>query len=202
MECSTRSLQQLIEEFQKLPGIGRKSAERLAYYVLRAPREEALGLADAIRRVKETLRNCSVCFNIAEKEVCSICDDAARDRSRICVVEQPKDISSIEESGSYRGLYHVLQGAFSPLDGVSPEDLTLGPLFRRLQDDAIEEVVLATSTDFEGEGTALYLREEIRRRFPRVRVTRIARGMPSGSHLEHVSRTIVSDAIEGRREMD
>lgn len=202
MELATESLKTLINEFQKLPGIGHKSAERLAYHVLRTPADDALKLADAIRHVKTRLRNCEVCFNIAEAALCPICDDDTRDKTRVCVVEQPKDLFAIEQSGSYRGLYHVLQGAFSPLDGVSPDDLTFKGLFERLENGSIREVILATNPNFEGEGTALFLHEQLKNAFRDVRVTRIARGMPSGSHLEHVSRTIVSDALEGRREMD
>ncbi len=200
--ATTKLLQNLVAEFQGLPGIGRKTAERLAYYILGTPADKALKLADAIRQVKESLGNCRVCFNIAEKDLCPICDDPDRDRTVLCVVEQFKDLFAIEQSGSYRGLYHVLQGAFAPLEGVSLEDLTLKALFKRVKEEGVKEVVLATNPDFEGEGTALYLREQLKSISRDIHVTRIAKGMPSGSHLEHVSRTIVSDALEGRREMD
>ncbi|HVR73624.1 MAG TPA: recombination mediator RecR [Planctomycetota bacterium] len=195
-----RVLKCLVEELEKLPGIGRRTAERLAYHVLRVPVEEAMRLAYAIRDVKKTLRHCRTCFHITEREECSICEDAGRDSSLICVVEEPKDVLAIEASGSYRGRYHVLLGAFAPLDGVVPSDLTIDPLLDRIRAGGVEEVIIATNPNFEGDGTALLLREKLRS-FDSLRVTRIARGIPSGSHLEHVSRTIVSDAVEGRREM-
>lgn len=193
-------LHTLIREFECLPGIGRKTAERLAYYVLRVPVDEAMKLAYAIRDVKKTLRNCKTCFHITETQECTICSDLERDSSTICVVEQSKDVYAIEASGSYRGKYHVLLGAFAPLDGVVPGDLTIEPLLGRVRQGGVEEVILATNANFEGDGTALLVSEKLKA-IPEVRVTRLARGMPSGSHLEHVSRTIVSDALEGRREM-
>lgn len=202
MDFPSRALQKLIAEFERLPGIGHKTAERLAYYVFRTPTEEALPLADAIRDVKENICHCKRCFSIAEDDLCSICEDESRDAGILCVVEQPKDVYAIEQSGSYRGRYHVLQGTFAPLEGVSPEDLTLEALLARFESEGIEEVIIATNPNFEGEGTALYLREKLKGLPRRVKITRLARGMPSGSNLEHVSRTIVSDAIEGRREME
>jgi recombination protein RecR len=189
-----------MQAFEDLPGIGRRTAERLAYHVLRTPPEEAMKLADAIREVKETLRHCRTCYNITEREECAVCEDETRDRTTICVVEQPKDLYAIEASLSYRGLYHVLLGTVAPLEGVSPAELTIGALLARLKGGAVKEVILATNPNFEGDGTALLLRERLRS-FPEVRVTRIARGMPSGSQLEHVAKTIVSDALEGRLEM-
>lgn len=201
MEFYTQALQSLIAEFERLPGIGRKTAERLAYHVLRSPAEEVLKLAEAIQSVKRTVRSCRVCFNIAEEELCPICADPGRDRFTICAVEQPKDLFAIEKTGAYRGRYHVLLGAFAPLEGVSPEDLTVGPLIARVAEEGIREVILATNPNFEGDGTALYLAERLKA-FPGVKVTRLARGMPSGSLLEHVSKTIVSDALEGRRSVE
>ncbi len=201
MDFYTQALQSLIAEFERLPGIGRKTAERLAYHVLRSPAEEVLKLAEAIRAVKETVRNCRICFNIAEKDLCPICEDPARDAATICVVEQPKDLYAIEKTGAYRGRYHVLMGAFAPLEGVNPEDLTIEPLFRRIEAGGVNEVILATNPNFEGDGTALYIAERLKG-FPGVRVTRLARGMPSGSLLEHASKTIVSDALEGRRALE
>jgi recombination protein RecR len=200
MEFYTKAVQGLIAEFERLPGVGRKTAERLAYYVLRAPADEALRLADAIRAVKTRVRHCRICYSLAEGDVCSVCDDAARDAATICVVEQPKDLHAIEASGSYHGRYHVLLGAFAPLDGVVPGDLTIEALLRRVRDEGVREVILATNPNFEGEGTALLLSEKLKA-FPGVRVTRIARGVPSGSQLEHASRTVVADALEGRRDM-
>jgi recombination protein RecR len=190
-----------VAEFEKLPGIGRKTAERLAYHVLLAPPAEALLLADAIREVKASVHHCKVCYNLTEGDLCTVCDDAGRDAGVICVVEQPRDLHAIEGTGSYGGLYHVLLGAFAPLDGVSPSDLTVEALLQRAAAPGVREVILATNPNFEGEGTALYLRERLKS-LPGVRVTRIARGIPSGSQIEHASRSIVADAIEGRREME
>lgn len=201
MEFYTEALKELIAHFEALPGIGRKTAERLAYHVLRAPSEEMLALSDSVRKVKETVRQCRVCFNISEGDLCPICADASRDATTVCVVEEPKDLYAIERTGSYRGRYHVLLGAFSPLDGVSPEDLTIDALLDRVAPEGIREVILATNPNFEGDGTALFIRERLKEH-PQVRVSRLARGMPAGSLLEHASRTIVSDAIDGRRAME
>ncbi len=205
METHTEALQKLVEEFKKLPGIGNKTAERLAYYVLRTSEDEAMQLAHAIRDVKKKLKNCRVCFNITERDVCPICVDERRDDSMICVVEQPKDVYAIERAGNYNGKYHVLMGAFAPLDGITPEDLTVRSLLDRIRERAgtespVREVILATNPNFEGDGTALYLAGQLRG-IPGVTVSRIARGIPSGSNIEHVSSTIVADAIEGRRGM-
>jgi recombination protein RecR len=202
MDFTTGAMKGLIEEFARLPGIGHKTAERLAYHVLRTPVEEASKLADAIRHVKETIRQCRRCFNFCEEEICPICADETREAGQLCIVEHAKDLHAIERSGSYRGRYHVLLGAFSPLDGTAPEDLTLSTLFKRLRNEEIVEVILATNPSFEGEGTALYIREKLKSVPRDIRITRIARGMPSGSHLEHVGRNIVADALEGRREME
>jgi recombination protein RecR len=200
MEFYSKTLQRLITEFERLPGIGRKTAERLAYHVLRQPSEEALELARAIHEVKTRVRHCERCYHLTETELCEICADPARDATTLCVVEQPKDLHTIEASGSYQGVYHVLLGSVAPLDGVTPEDLTVEALLARLKRDPFEEVILATNPNFEGEGTALFLGEKLRG-FPGLKVTRIARGIPSGSQLEHASRTVVSDALEGRREV-
>jgi recombination protein RecR len=194
------ALRALVAELENLPGIGRRTAERLAYHILRAPRDEALRLADAIREVKISIRHCRTCYHITEREECAICEDATRDPGIICVVEDPKDLLAIEASGSYRGRYHVLHGAFAPLDGVAPADLTIEPLLERLKDGSVREVIIATNPNFEGDGTALLLHERLKPH-PGIRVTRIARGVPSGSSLEHVARNIVSDALEGRRDM-
>lgn len=194
------ALRALVTELENLPGIGRRTAERLAYHILRAPRDEALRLASAIEEVKASVRHCRTCYHITEREECAICEDASRDPGTICVVEDPKDLLAIEASGSYRGLYHVLLGSFAPLDGVGPSDLTIEPLLRRLAGGTVREVIIATNPDFEGDGTALLLRERLQK-ITGIRITRIARGVPSGSHLEHASRNIVSDALEGRRDM-
>jgi recombination protein RecR len=201
MDAGSKTLSRLVDELEKLPGIGRKSAERLAYHVLNAPADQALALADAIRDVKSRLRPCARCFHLAEGQFCTICEDESRDPSLLCVVEESKDLLAIEASGSYRGVYHVLQGAFAPLDGVRPKDLTIESLLARIRSGSVLELILATNPDFEGEGTALYLIERVKSLGVPLRITRLARGLPSGSHLEHVSRNIVADAIEGRRDV-
>ena len=201
MDFKSPALDKLVKELQRLPGIGSKTAERLAHHILRLPRDDALEMADAIRDVKETVTYCRSCFNFAEGELCSICSDTARDASKICIVEQARDLYAIEKSGSYDGIYHVLLGALAPLDGIEPEDLTVEGLLERVRGGGVSEVIIATNPSFEGEGTALYLRESFSE-FKDLRVTRIARGMPSGSHFEHVGKNIVSDAFEGRREMN
>jgi recombination protein RecR len=197
---AARPLQDLVSAFEELPGIGRRTAERLAYHVLKAPASEALRLAGAIHDVKEKLRHCKTCFHVTDREECVLCEDATRDRSVLCVVEQPKDLISIESTGTYRGLYHVLLGAFSPLEGGKASDLTTHALVARVQAGGIREIILATNPNFEGDGTALLVREKLKG-IPGLRITRIARGMPSGGQIEHASRTIVSEAMDARREM-
>jgi len=182
-----------------MPGVGEKTAERLAYHILRLSRDEALALADAIREVKEKVQQCSSCFQFAESDPCPICADPSRDTSTICVVEQARDVVTIEQSGGYRGLYHVLGGRVAPLDGVEPEDLTVDKLVEKVAKGTVKEVILATNPDMEGEATAIYVRQALEG-LP-VRVTRLARGIPSGSHLEYASASIVADALEGRRDM-
>ena len=200
MEFKSPALDKLVEELQKLPGIGSKTAERLAHHILRLSREDALQMAEAIEAVKETVTYCKRCYNFAEGELCSICDDSGRDTGKICVVEQARDLAAIEKSGSYEGTYHVLLGALAPLDGIEPENLTFDSLLKRVKAEDVAEVIVATNPSFEGEGTALYLHEMLSG-LEGLRLTRIARGMPSGSQFEHVGRNIVSDAFEGRREM-
>ncbi|MHC4481785.1 MAG: recombination mediator RecR [Planctomycetota bacterium] len=179
--------------------LGEKTAERLAYHILRLSDEEALALADGIREVKHKVKQCSACYQFAETDPCGICTDARRDRSTICVVEEARDAVAIEASGGYRGLYHVLCGRLAPLDGVEPEDLTLEALIRRVRSDEVEEVILATNPDMEGEATALYVREALEG-VP-VRLTRLARGIPSGSQLDYANAAVLADALNGRREM-
>ena len=193
----TQSVSELIDEFAKMPGIGKKTAERLSYYVLRLGRTEALALADAIRRVKENVRYCKNCYNLAEQEECDICRDARRDRETLCIVEQPRDLMALEQSGGYRGLYHVLLGRIAPLDGIGPEQLTLEALVRRVREGSLREVVMATNPTVEGDGTALYV-SNLLSEFP-VRVTRLARGITTGSMLEFASKEILSDALAGRQ---
>jgi len=199
MEGISEVFARLVEELRKLPGIGTRSAERMAYAILRAAPEEALKLATAIRDVKQHLRYCRLCFHLTDAETCEICRDERRDRTVICVVEQPKDVIAIERAGAYRGLYHVLLGAFAPLEGIAPDDLTIGALLDRIRKGGIREVIIATNPNYEGDGTAAYLARELRGKV--ARVTRIARGVPTGGTLEHANKAIVSDAIEGRKEI-
>ncbi len=193
-------LERLIEQLRKFPGIGAKSAQRLAFYVLRISRAEADALAKAIVEVKETIRLCSVCFNITDTDPCSMCSDAGRDATTICVIEEPNNVVAVEKSGRFRGQYHVLHGALSPLRGIGPQDLKIGPLLERLRDGKVTEVILATNPNVEGEATAVYLSRLIRPLG--VRVTRIGIGLPAGSELEYADEVTVSKALEGRREIE
>jgi recombination protein RecR len=193
----SESLTKLVEEFAKLPGIGRKSAERLAYHVLRIHSSEALALADAIRNVKQNVHYCKVCFNLAEAEECTICTDARRDQTQLCVVEQPRDLIALEQAGSYRGLYHVLLGRLAPLEGVGPEQLTLDRLVDRVRTGQFREVIMGTNPTLEGDGTALYI-SNLLGDFP-VEITRLARGITSGSVLEFANKEILADALAGRQ---
>ncbi len=200
MESFAESLECLKEEFAKLPGIGRKSAERLAFHILMATPEKAMGLAFAIRDVKTKIRHCSTCFNLTEQDPCRICTDPARETDRICVVEQPRDLIALERAGGYRGLYHVLGGRIAPLSGIGPENLTLDQLTERVSTQGIREVILATNPDVEGDATALQVSERLAG-LP-VKMTRIARGIPTGASIEYVSDSILRDALAGRRGMD
>ena len=191
------AMTRLIDEFEMLPGIGRKSAERLAHFILMCPPEKALGLADAIRIVKTTVRPCSICYNLTEGEVCHICADARRDPHVVCVVEQPRDLISLESSGAFQGVYHVLQGRISPLEGIGPEQLTIDPLMRRIRQNGIREVVMATNPTLEGDGTALFISNLLADE--PVKITRLARGIPSGSVLEFANREMLADALRGRQ---
>jgi len=189
----------LIDCFAELPGIGRKSAERLAYHVLRMPREEALAFSDALRAVKENLRPCRICFNLAEGDECGICRDARRDRSTLCVVEQVRDLLALEQTGSYRGLYHVLQGRVAPLEGSGPEVLTIDPLVARIRQGGVREVIMATTPNVEGDATALFVVQRLDG-LP-VEITRLARGLTVGAALEQANREMLTDALAGRRKM-
>ncbi len=192
---TSESLEKLIGEFSKLPGIGRKTAQRLAFYLLKQPDEEVKALAQALIDVKEKTKLCSVCFNITETDPCPICSSASRDHSTICVVEEPNDVLAIEKTGMYHGVYHVLGGALSPLDGVGPENLKIKELVARMTDE-VQEVILATNPNVEGEATALYIQKLLKPL--RKRVTRLARGIPTGSDLEFVDELTLSRALEGR----
>ncbi len=197
---SSKYLEQLIEELSKLPSVGQKSAQRLALYLLRVSREEALRLADAIRAVKEHVGFCSVCGNFSEEDPCLICRDTQRDASLVCVVEQPVDVLAFERTGQFRGRYHVLGGALSPLDGTHPEDLRIRQLLERLRTEPVKEIILATNPNVAGEATALYLSRLLTPLG--IKVTRIARGVPMGSDLEYSDLVTLARALEGRREVD
>jgi len=193
----SESVSRVIDEFARLPGIGRKSAERLAYHILRVPDREAFALADAIRAVKENVRHCEACFNLAEGPLCHICQDPARDRAILCVVEQPRDLIALEQSGTYRGLYHVLLGHIAPLEGVGPENLTIEALVRRVRDGSIREVIMATNPTLEGDGTSIFIANRLAD--TPVEITRLARGITSGSVLEFANKEVLADAITGRQ---
>jgi len=198
-EVSGKTLGRMVEAFMKLPGIGRKSAERLAFAVLGMQREEAAGIAQAILDLKNNTRYCTLCNNITEEEVCVICRDEKRDRSRICVVEEPSNILILEKTGSFRGCYHALMGAISPLDGIGPDDLRIDGLMERLKPGGIKEVIIATNPTVKGETTALYLSQLIKPLG--IAVSRIAYGLPVGGDIEYADESTVQRALEGRREM-
>jgi recombination protein RecR len=192
------SVQNLVAQLTRLPGVGQRTAQRLAFHLLRAPKEEALALAAAITDVKERVRFCRECGNLTEEEVCAICLDTRRDHSLICVVEQPVDLISVERTAEFRGLYHVLGGALSPIDGVEPSDLRIDELIQRVERNGVEEVVVATNPNMTGEATAAYLADRLR---GRVRVTRLASGLPVGGDLEYADEVTLGRALAGRREM-
>jgi recombination protein RecR len=194
----TDSVSNLISQLAKLPGIGKKSAERLTYHLLRTPAAEALGLADAIRRVKENVRYCRTCYNLAEGEQCAICRDPRRDQQLLCVVEQPRDLMALEETGAYRGLYHVLLGRIAPLEGVGADQLTIDALARRVREGQFGELIMATNPTVEGDGTALYITNLLAD--APVRITRLARGITTGSVLEFANKEMLSDALSGRQQ--
>ncbi|MFQ5427182.1 MAG: recombination mediator RecR [Gaiellales bacterium] len=188
----------LVVQLTRLPGVGTRTAHRLVFHLLRAPREDVLALAEALREAKERIGFCRICGNLTEQETCQICRDERRDPSVICVVEHPVDLISIERTNEFRGRYHVLGGALSPLDGVDPEDLRIDGLLRRVQSDQVEEIVIATNPTMTGEATASYLAEQLRER---VRVTRLASGLPVGADLEYADEVTLGRALAGRREM-
>ncbi|MCC9641419.1 recombination mediator RecR [Rhodopirellula sp. JC740] len=189
----------LVDQLSKLPGIGRKSAERLAFHLLRVHEDEALALAAAIQKVRTDVRYCSVCFNLSETELCRICSDPKRDATRLCVVEQPRDLLSLDASGVYTGLYHVLLGRIAPLDGITPDQLTIDSLVERVRTGNFSEIIMATNPTVEGDGTSLYL-SNLLQEFP-VEITRLARGITSGSVLEYANREIIADALTGRQRL-
>ncbi len=195
----SQTIDRLIAELGRLPGVGPRSAERIAFHLLKAEREEAFALAEAIRDLKTKIRPCRQCFNIAEGELCGICADPRRDRTQVCVVEQPKDLLALEGTGVYHGLYHVLMGHVAPLEGVEPEDLTIGALVERVKAGGIREIILATNPDVAGDGTALHVSAALAG--TGVKITRLARGLPAGGQIEYASKSILTDALSQRRQM-
>ncbi|MCC7083793.1 MAG: recombination protein RecR [Pirellulales bacterium] len=193
----TESVSKLIDQLVKLPGIGRKSAERITYHLLRVSKGEALELADAIRDVKENVRYCKTCYNLSEADQCTICSDSRRDRQLLCVVEQPRDLIALESAGTYKGLYHVLLGRIAPLEGIGPDQLTIEPLVSRIRNGQFKEVIMATNPTLEGDGTSLYITHQLAE-LP-VQITRLARGITSGSVLEFANKEILADALAGRQ---
>jgi recombination protein RecR len=188
----------LVDEFHKLPGIGPKMAQRLTYYIVRMPEEEARSLAEAVLAAKERIVLCSQCYNITEADPCGMCSDPSRDQTRICVVEEALDVLALERTGSYKGLYHVLHGVISPMNGIGPDDLRIQPLMVRLKDSDLEEIILATNPNLEGEATAMYIHRLVSPLG--VKVTHPARGLPMGGDLEYADEVTLSHAMEGRRE--
>ncbi len=199
MATYARPVERLITELSKLPSIGPRSAQRIAFHIIRGKQEDALGLAEALREVKERIKPCRRCFNLTEAEECEICRDARRDRSEICVVEDPYDIGPIERTGEYRGLYHVLGGSLSPLDGIEPEDLRIAELLERIEKEEIKELVIATNPNTTGEATAMFIAQEVKE-LP-VRVTALASGLPVGGDLEYADEVTLGRAFAGRREI-
>lgn len=190
---------ELVEQLGRLPGVGRKSAERLAFHLLRVSEQEALALAESIRRVRQDVRYCATCFNLSESETCAICADPARDATRICVVEQPRDLMSVEQSGVFKGVYHVLLGRIAPLDGIGPDQLTIDGLVERVRTGNFAEIIMATNPTVEGDGTSLYI-SNLLSEFP-VEITRLARGITAGSVLEYANREMIADALSGRQKL-
>ncbi|RME43758.1 MAG: recombination protein RecR [Chloroflexi bacterium] len=199
MSTVAKPISRLIDEFSRLPGIGPKTASRLAFYLLRAPEEQALSLAEALRDLKEQVVYCERCCNIADRSPCSICASHERDQSTICVVEEPLDVMALERMHEYKGVYHVLHGAISPVEGIGPADLRIDELMQRLRRDPVNEVILATNPNLEGEATAMYLERLIKPLG--IRVTRPAYGLPVGGDLEYADEVTLARALEGRREL-
>jgi recombination protein RecR len=193
----TESVSKLIDQLAKLPGIGRKSAERITYHLLRVSKGDALGLADAIRDVKENVRYCKTCYNLSEQEECTICRDVRRDQTQLCVVEQPRDLIALEQASTYKGVYHVLLGRIAPLEGIGPDQLTIESLINRVRGGSFKEVIMATNPTLEGDGTALFI-SHLLADLP-VEITRLARGITSGSVLEFANKEILTDALVGRQ---
>ena len=194
----TRSLKNLIAEFGKLPGIGNKTAERLGFYILNTSHGEAMSLADAIAEVKNNVKRCKQCFNIADEELCDICSNPRRDHSTICIIEQTKDLIALEKTGTYQGLYHVLMGRLAPLENQHVEATTIRELIERLKNEEVKEVILATNPNIEGDATALYIREQLAN-LP-IKISKIARGIPTGGSIEFANQAMLTDALSGRQD--
>lgn len=199
MENYSEPIDRLINEFSKLPGIGRKTAQRLAFYVINMDKEDVLGLSKALVDVKNQINYCKICCNISDSEICSICSNTHRDQSIICVVEDPRDVAAMERTKDYNGRYHVLNGVISPVDGIGPESLNIKELISRLGDSVVKEIIMATNPTIEGEATAMYISRLIKPMG--VKVTRIAHGLPVGGDLEYADDVTISRALEGRREI-
>jgi recombination protein RecR len=204
----SRPIQALIDQFAALPGIGLRSAERIAFHLLKLPPESAMKLAYAVRDLKTKVRHCDVCYNLAEapaaegeSTLCNVCADPSRDKTQVCVVEQPKDLMSLEAADLYKGVYHVLLGRIAPLEGQDVGDTTIAALLERLAAGGIREIIMGTNPTLEGDGTALYLQQQLAERFPDVSLSRLARGLPTGSSIEHANRNMLADAIAGRQRM-
>jgi recombination protein RecR len=193
------SMVRLIEAFAKMPGVGSRTAERFAFYVLEAPREDVESLARVLLKVNQDIHTCRECFNLSEESVCHICSDPTRDHTVVCVVQEPKDVIAIEKAGDFKGIYHVLLGALSPLEGIGPKDLKIKEFLNRIKEDKIREVILATSSDTEGDATSLYITKQLKG--AKIKVTRIAHGVPVGSSLEFVDRASLSRAFKQRQEI-
>ncbi|MCS7471013.1 recombination mediator RecR [Stieleria sp. ICT_E10.1] len=199
MDKHAGAVSELVDQLGRLPGVGRKSAERLAFHLLRVPEAEAIALADAIRRIRSDIRYCQACFNLCEEELCAICRSGDRDTTRMCVVEQPRDLMSLEQSQAFNGLYHVLLGRIAPLDGIGPDQLTIDALVDRVRHGNFSEVIMATNPNVEGDGTSLYISNQLSE-FP-VQITRLARGITAGSVLEYANREMIADALVGRQKL-
>lgn len=199
MAVTPEAVIRLVDEFSRLPGIGPKTASRLTFYLLRAPIEQVKSLGEAIVQLRDQITFCSRCFNITESDPCPVCSDEQRDQHTICVVEEPLDVLAIERTGGYRGLYHILHGAISPVEGIGPENLRIRELIGRVRTEPIQEVILATNTGLEGQATAMYIQRQLLSLS--VRITRLAQGLPVGGDLEYADATTLSQALEGRREM-
>lgn len=199
MTITAKPIIRVVDELSRLPGVGPKTAQRLAYHLLRAPHEQAEGLAEAILELKRSVVLCRQCFNISEKSPCVVCSDSQRDASRICVVEEPLDVIALDRTGQYQGLYHVLHGALSPIEGIGPDELKIRELLRRLESPGVQEIILATNPNLEGDATAMYLTRLIRPLG--ITVTRLARGLPVGGDLEYADEITLSNALAGRSQV-